>query len=141
MNGKQHTVIGLIGVPMVDLIIQLNEKRKGLRLEVNVARLVAAGAVGAITARLPDLIEPAIHPNHRAFFHSIVFGCVLSLAFTGVVPAALATPKVHAFLAELEIPAEEVALVLRWAAISYLLHLGADFTTPKSIPFIHPQIG
>lgn len=141
MNGKQHTQIGLICVPLIDLAIQLNEIRKGLREEVNFARLVAAGAVGAITARLPDLIEPATNPNHRAFFHSIATACVAaSLAFTGIVPAVLATSKVQAFLTELNIPAEETALVLRWVAISYLLHLAADFTTPKCIPLIHPQV-
>lgn len=33
---------------------------------------LAAGAIGAALGKLPALIEPAIHPHHRQFFHSVV---------------------------------------------------------------------
>ena len=34
------------------------------------ALAATAGGFGAMCGSLPDLLEPAIHPNHRQFFHS-----------------------------------------------------------------------
>ena len=35
---------------------------------------VAAAGLAAALANLPDRLEPAIHPHHRQFFHSLAFG-------------------------------------------------------------------
>src|ERR1700722_7535097 len=48
--------------------------RRGLKEDDNWAKnpLLAAGtAAGCGT--LPDVLEPALHPNHRLFFHSFLF--------------------------------------------------------------------
>lgn len=34
-------------------------------------------AVGLLSGRLPDLLEPATSPRHRAFFHSVLFMILL----------------------------------------------------------------
>lgn len=36
------------------------------------AKPLLAGAGGFVFGTLPDLIEPALHPNHRQFFHSFL---------------------------------------------------------------------
>src|ERR1700736_2048406 len=36
---------------------------------VEVGEVLLSAGVGIIDGLLPDLLEPAIHPNHRPFFH------------------------------------------------------------------------
>lgn len=48
-------------------------KKEEVALEGIVGSLILGG-VGGI---LPDLIEPATHPNHRSFFHSITLLALL----------------------------------------------------------------
>jgi len=86
--------------------------------------LVGATAT-ALLASLPDAIEPAIHPHHRQFFHSIAFAGAVGY---GVYKAYHWQP---------ETPLREV---MRIAALvcgsAYLLHLAADFMTARSLPFL-----
>jgi len=37
------------------------------------AEFLAVDACGADVGILPDVLEPAVHPHHRGFFHSIAF--------------------------------------------------------------------
>lgn len=41
-------------------------------------------AISALASRLPDILEPATNPNHRGFFHSVVFFVALALLCVGV---------------------------------------------------------
>jgi membrane-bound metal-dependent hydrolase YbcI (DUF457 family) len=79
----------------------------------------------AYFARLPDLVEPALHPNHRQFFHSVTFLAVLG---TGLYKTYQWQP---------ETPGESF---LRGAILvvggAYFLHVIADASTAKSIPLI-----
>ncbi|MEX2523726.1 MAG: metal-dependent hydrolase [Gammaproteobacteria bacterium] len=82
-----------------------------------------AGGVATLTARLPDIIEPACHPNHRQFFHS--------LAFAGTISYGMYR------LYEWE-PESDLDKTLRLAGLaagaSYLIHLLLDARTPKGLP-------
>lgn len=40
-------------------------------------RPVVGAVLAAGTTNIPDLIEPAAHPNHRQFFHSVAFAGIL----------------------------------------------------------------
>lgn len=85
----------------------------------------AAGGLAAATARLPDIIEPAFHPNHRQFFHS--------LGFAGLVGYGIF--RLYEWETE-----DELEIILRIAGMaiggSYLIHLLCDSTTPKGLPII-----
>jgi inner membrane protein len=86
--------------------------------------LVGASAT-ALLASLPDAIEPPLHPNHRQFFHSITFACIVGL---GVYRAYhWQTETAHEGL-------------LRTAVLvcgsAYLLHLLADVGTARSLPLL-----
>src|ERR1700731_3123532 len=71
-SGKKHAWIGA-GVAVAGWFVYCKLVERPLELgEV----LVAAG-VGAIGGLVPDLLEPAIHPNHRRFFHSYITGALL----------------------------------------------------------------
>lgn len=88
-----------------------------------IAHPLVGGTVSALLARLPDLVEPAIHPHHRQFFHSIVFA--------GIVGYGLH----RAYHWKPEIPWQELlraAVLLGGSA--YLLHLAADLLTARSLP-------
>jgi len=86
---------------------------------------VAGGGLGALLGTLPDILEPANHPNHRQFFHGIVFAG--ALGYTGY--------KLYEWKPEESW--QEIVRMLGLIAIgAYLIHLAMDASTPKSIPLI-----
>lgn len=86
---------------------------------------LASDAAAATLGTLPDLLEPAIHPNHRQFFHSIMFAGMVSYG-------VYKTYKWH--------PEEPRLQLLRWALLiaggAYLTHLAMDGFTTKSLPLV-----
>lgn len=86
---------------------------------------VTAAMAGGFFATLPDRLEPALHPNHRQFFHSVA---ILALIATGVRAAYRWEPatKGQALLRAL----------LLVGGVAYGTHLVLDGLTPKSIPLI-----
>ncbi len=85
-----------------------------------------AGALlaGQLT-QLPDLLEPAAHPNHRQFFHSLAFAGLLGMA----------TYKLYQW--EPESPMGEAArFVALVGAAAYFIHLLVDAGSPKSLPLV-----
>lgn len=86
---------------------------------------VVGGALSASIASLPDMIEPAIHPHHRQFFHSILFAMLVGY---GVYKAYKWEP---------ETPLKELLRIIAVIGGSaYLLHLAADSLTKRSLPLI-----
>jgi membrane-bound metal-dependent hydrolase YbcI (DUF457 family) len=79
------------------------------------------GGVGAAAASLPDLLEPALNPFHRRFFHSITVACVILFAIFGRPSKRLAAKT-----------REMIALT----GFSYISHLALDIITPMGLPFI-----
>ena len=82
-------------------------------------------AIAAIATNLPDLIEPAINPHHRQFFHSALFGGLVTAA--GV--------KLYQWQ-----PEDEWEDVLRQVLLvgcgAYVIHLLADSLTPRGLPLL-----
>lgn len=74
---------------------------------------------------LPDILEPADHPNHRQFFHGLLFAAVLG--YSGY--------KLYEWK-----PEESWQKTMRMLGLiaigAYLIHLVMDATTPKSLPVI-----
>lgn len=86
---------------------------------------LVGGGLGATLGTLPDVIEPADHPNHRQFFHGWVFATML--AYSGY--------KLYKW--KPEEPWQEIVRKVGLIAISaYLIHLMMDAGTPKSLPVI-----
>lgn len=69
----QHSSFNFFAVTAAAAMVQQREGRP-----VDGASL-AMGLAAAALPTLPDCIEPALHPNHRKFFHS--FACVAGLAY------------------------------------------------------------
>jgi len=84
-----------------------------------------SGLAAAGLGKLPDQLEPAIHPNHRQFFHS--------LAMAGMVGYGMY--KTYKWQ-----PDDPVYQMLRWVLLiaggAYLTHLVMDRFTAKSLPLV-----
>jgi inner membrane protein len=86
--------------------------------------LVAAG-LGAGCGTLPDLLEPALHPNHRQFFHSVVFAALVGVGLY------------KAYNWEPQSTSESILrTIVLIGGVSYLVHLAMDSATRKSLPLM-----
>lgn len=96
-----------------------------LQSEGNVdgGELIAGAFAGAAAGRVPDILEPAVNPGHRAFFHS------WSTAFL------VGYGMIRAYHWE---PTDDLERILRWGALvggaAYLTHLALDAGTPHGLP-------
>ena len=82
-------------------------------------------AVAAFFTNLPDVLEPATSPNHRAMFHSLAFAALLGTCLY----------QLNQWQTETEL--ESLLKGAGMLALSaYLIHLALDFTTAKSLPLI-----
>ncbi len=85
------------------------------------AAFLFAGA-GAGVACLPDFLGPAIHPNHRAFFHSLLLNGTLVVGMRRL------------WLNEHLSPQQKIL----WTTLSlaWLSHPFLDARTPKGLPLV-----
>ena len=65
-NGTTHYAVGA----MTGIAMAINGQHKDEPVDP-----LLAIASSTVFAKLPDIIEPAIHPHHRQFFHSHLPGC------------------------------------------------------------------
>ncbi|MBN2465183.1 metal-dependent hydrolase [candidate division WOR-3 bacterium] len=127
MRRSTHVAAGVIAAGGVELIrCWVNQE------EVDWLKVAAACAIGGCVAVVPDLLEPALHPNHRSLFHSVAAG--------GTVVYGLGKKTASA------VPDPWVRLALQSLAVGYLSHLALDATTPKSLPLLGckrscPEVG
>ncbi len=117
-NAAEHTLGALAIVGLGHCALEASQG------ELTPAPLMS-GALASLCASLPDIIEPAIHPHHRQFFHSV--------AFAGLLVAL----GIEVYRWKPEKPFEQIvraaALI---AGASYLAHLVMDARTPRSIPLV-----
>jgi inner membrane protein len=116
-NAKQHALIGA-SVGAVGWLLYC----KLLDRPIEVGELLLAAGVGMIGGLLPDLLEPAIHPNHRRFFHSYAATPLLAQANRHVSQST-------------QMPAETRAAI-HLISLGFFSHLAADAHTPKGLPWV-----
>ncbi|HZS67388.1 MAG TPA: metal-dependent hydrolase [Burkholderiales bacterium] len=117
-NGTTHRTAAFAAVAA----LTAREERKNGKLTL---APIVNGSAAALLTGIPDYLEPAVHPNHRQFFHSVVF-------------AGLVGYGVHkAYKWQ---PTDGWEEFLRWLAIiggtAYLVHLALDAFTAKSLPLV-----
>jgi inner membrane protein len=118
MNGPTHRLVA--GAATCAYLMHQEAKAGPL----TAAPFLGAAAAVAFTG-LPDILEPATSPNHRAFFHS--------LAFAGLVGVGM--KKLYSWEPETD-GQKLLRKVVMVAGAAYLIHLALDFTTRKSLPLI-----
>jgi membrane-bound metal-dependent hydrolase YbcI (DUF457 family) len=129
-NFKKHATVGAAVGGGLNLLWQLNKISRSpdapsgfwdtLR-RIDFLEVAAFALLGTACASLPDILEPATNPNHRAFFHSA--GCG-GAVFYG------------AFGKHTERWSKEHRTTARTAALSFLSHLALDAGTPKGLPLL-----
>ncbi len=87
-------------------------------------RIIGPG-LAALLADLPDRIEPASCPQHRQFFHSVMWAALVGYLML----------RVHEWEPE-EMWEELVRFFLLIAGGAYLVHLAVDALSPSSIPLL-----
>ena len=116
--GSTHTLAGALAGITASAV----DKGEAPSCAKNIA---TAGVMGAIAGKLPDIFEPATHPNHRQFLHSVLFFALLAKGMHSLYKWQ---------------PEEEWQKALRniglVAGAGYASHLLLDSLTPKSLPFI-----
>jgi inner membrane protein len=116
-NAKEHAVIGA-GVGAVGWLLYC----KLVDRPIEVGEVLLAAGVGMIGGLLPDLLEPAIHPNHRQFFHSYAVTALLAHAN-------------HHVSRNTQLPTE-TRTVIHLISLGFYSHLAADAHTPKGLPWV-----
>ena len=121
---------------------------------VDIAGEVLGGALaGMVGGKLPDILEPALNPLHRSFFHSVIFGAIETAAGLALLThwqsicrekarehkraAGREEDPILKFLHQLAAFAwHMLAGALPGFVAGYVSHLAADATTPNSLPVI-----
>lgn len=117
-NGTVHQLTAAAAVGIACLTAERGKQHPSERPVVGA--ILAAGFT-----KLPDMLEPAVHPNHRQFFHSVAFAGMLGIV----------THKVYCW--QPDNPTDEtVRFLLLVCASAYFIHLLLDAGTPKSLPLI-----
>lgn len=117
-SGRVHAIAGFVG----GVVVAAHEsKRNGDSPLV----LLGSGAFSALATRLPDVLEPATSPNHRQFFHSLLFSAIVGKL----------TYDCYQWEAQTD-SQKLVRYLLLLAGAAYLIHLVLDFGTPKGLPII-----
>lgn len=86
---------------------------------------LAGAVIASICTNIPDWLEPASHPHHRQFFHSIAFATMIG---GGIYK-----------LSKWETQTEGDKLLkfcLMAAGSAYLVHLAMDAFTTRSLPLM-----
>lgn len=117
-NGSTHRMAAAVVVGSACFYAEANQQTK------TVKPFVGTG-LAAILTNLPDMIEPASHPNHRQFFHSLAFAGLLGLA----------TRKVYQWETD-NLFDEATRFILLVGSAAYFVHLLLDFSTPRSLPIV-----
>lgn len=86
---------------------------------------VAMGAAAALMPSLPDLLEPAVHPNHRKIFHSFAMAATVTF---GLRQAYKWDPKTDW--------ERLIRFLVLAGGAAYLGHLARDAFTAKSLPLV-----
>lgn len=115
----EHAAFNFVAVAVGTATLQQRQGRP-----VNGSTLAMATAASLFPS-LPDVLEPAVHPNHRQFFHSVAFGAVVAYGMR------------RAYHWETQHPIEQLArLALLIGGSAYPAHLVRDAFTAKSLPLI-----
>ncbi len=117
-NALAHRAVAATVTGLVILNIEAQEGKQTLAP-------VGGSVLAAICTNLPDILEPAIHPHHRQFFHSVALATLIG---GGMYKLGQWETKT------------EMEKVLKFCLIaaggSYLIHLAMDACTRRSLPLL-----
>lgn len=116
-----HLVAGVVTAGVVNVVIQWNAKTDDPNYRFDWGEFLVCCGAGGAAGLLPDILEPADTPNHRAFFHSLAAAALVAWAMSGKHTKDCAPGSKKLLLS---------------MGFAYLSHLVLDAQTPKSIPIV-----
>lgn len=125
-NFKTHRNVGV----MVGLIMGLVDFIESCDFEKNIEfnkliKCLSIGALGGLIGPIiPDILEPAHHPNHRSLAHGFLTG--------GLICHYL----IKNFNTKIKVGKEIERLFLVSTEVAYISHLILDAGTKKSLPIV-----
>jgi len=120
-NAPAHFVIGSLAGGAISVGLQLHRAVICRDSKFDIGEVFICAGIAGAAAMVPDILEPAITPNHRGFFHSLTMAVLVAYFISGK-----HTKNWSA----------KMALLIGVAGFGFLSHLAADATTPKSIRLI-----
>lgn len=133
-NGTTHRAAGGWGAVFTYLMIQNNSEVKE---EIDLGEILFSTFVGTATSRIPDILEPPLNPNHRAFFHSLAFGGIVSFVGVRAWKDLQVKRNERKVLGIEQMSVSEIIdIILLIGSASVLLHLLMDGFTPKGLPLL-----
>lgn len=118
-NAAEHmTVAG--GATAITYLAMCRRFNRQPRLD----EAVLCTGIGIFSGIAPDLLEPALHPNHRQFFHSLTAGG--AIVATGSQLCGRENLKLDEF----------TKVLAACAVVGYVCHLLLDGSTPKGLPLL-----
>jgi len=116
-----HLVGGVVAAGAVNVILQWHQIAVNRQDRFDWGELLACCAVGGAAALIPDMLEPASHPNHRNLFHSLAVAALVAWLISGN----------HTR----EYSAGTKALLLA-GGLGWLSHILLDALTPRCVPLV-----
>lgn len=120
-NFKKHVAVGAACGAALCLAVYWNKKAHDPSVQFDWGEFLLLTGLGALAATLPDMLEPAISPFHRSFFHSVAAGTLVSHCSFGKHTEAMQP---------------EMKNLLSATGLGYLSHLALDSLTPMGIRMI-----
>ena len=117
----QHLVIAGFAGAATDCLIQWQAMSANPARKFDVGELLLCAVGAGFAGLVPDLLEPATHPNHRGVCHSVAAGIAVAWVLSGRHTEGLPFT---------------LRLLMLMGAVGYGSHLLADALTPKSIRLI-----
>jgi inner membrane protein len=118
-NLKEHAWLGAgTGILTYAILCHFYER------SFDFGEMLGCAAVGTAAAVAPDIVEPALHPHHRSFAHSLVAG-------SGLVRLAISFCDAENYDWD-----EWHKILWGVATAGYLSHLVADGCTPRGLPLL-----
>ncbi len=116
-NRKGHIITGaVIGLGAYAAWKYLHKE------EIKFSGAVSSLLVGGFFGLLPDILEPALNPNHRSVFHSVTALAGMTYVGSKVISSSLDRKTQSG-----------MTVILA----SYASHLLLDLMTPKGLPVLH----
>ncbi len=125
-NFSTHCKAGFFAGAGCGLIFALKEQKHNENINwLKMLEYTLLGALGGLAgSALPDILEPAIHPNHRGMAHSAVVG------------SGIFIKAIKSWTANSSQPQNAETVIPKAFAVGYLSHLFLDGKTPKGLPFV-----
>jgi len=118
---KEHLVVAALTSGIVRTVMELQQNPR-IKVGELIIKSVSSAVVGGIGGVLPDLIEPAVDPNHRGAGHSVVAGGMLASAHRRI----WANPDIDPWFKQ----------IVTDLAVGYGTHLVLDAGTPRGLPLL-----